>query len=41
MYRGMLRNIAHLPILNARLHRESVRLYRDEILMHAAARKVA
>jgi hypothetical protein len=41
MYRAMPRNIADLPDLKARLHRESVRLYRDEILKSAAARKVA
>ena len=41
LHRGMPADPAGLPDLQARLHREAVRLHRDEILRHAAARKAA
>jgi hypothetical protein len=41
LYRDMPHSLIDLPDLQTRLHRESVRLHRDEILRHVAARKAA
>jgi hypothetical protein len=41
LYRDMPRNVGDLPELKARLHRESIRLRRAEMLTLAAARQAA
>jgi hypothetical protein len=41
LHRDKPPNVDDLPELKARLHRESERLHRDEILSHAADRRAA